>query len=142
MRKLQLGTSQEGQGQPASHGEQLTPTAGGENQGRVEGVRWSMEKPKAEAGALFSTQGQQLAVAAETAVWSQARNCPLHHPQALGPWTEHQGNQGSFHGRGWGQPASSSPQNWGVSYPIPPHPFLSLFTAFSIQMFLFYCSFL
>ncbi|MEJ1279784.1 calcium/calmodulin-dependent protein kinase I [Cricetulus griseus] len=29
MRKLQLGTSQEGQGQPASHGEQLTPTAGG-----------------------------------------------------------------------------------------------------------------
>ncbi|XP_040851077.1 calcium/calmodulin-dependent protein kinase type 1 isoform X2 [Ochotona curzoniae] len=31
MRKLQLGTSQEGQGQPASHGELLTPAAGGEH---------------------------------------------------------------------------------------------------------------
>lgn len=89
MRKLQLGTSQEGQGQTASHGELLTPTAG----------------------------GQQLAAAVETAVWSQAQNCPLHHPQALGPWTEHQGVRVSSV-RGWRQPASSSPQNWGVSDPI------------------------
>lgn len=48
MRKLQLGTSQEGQGQTASHGELLTPTAGGKHQGPVGGDRWSM---KAGAGA-------------------------------------------------------------------------------------------
>lgn len=103
MRKLQLGTSQEGQGQTASHGELLTPTAGGKNQGLVEGHRWSVKKHKAGADAdsalltpalqpplpFPSTQGQQLAAAVETAVWSQARNCPLHHPQALGPWIEH-----------------------------------------------------
>lgn len=51
MRKLQLGTSQEGQGQTGSHGELLTPTAGGKNQGLVEGHRWSMRKNKAGAGA-------------------------------------------------------------------------------------------
>lgn len=49
MRKLQLGTSQEGQGQTASHGELLTPTAGGKNQGLVEGHSWSLRKHKAGA---------------------------------------------------------------------------------------------
>lgn len=39
MRKLQLGTSQEGQGQTASHGELLTPAAGGEDQGP--GMAWA-----------------------------------------------------------------------------------------------------
>ncbi|KAF5922518.1 hypothetical protein HPG69_008278 [Diceros bicornis minor] len=66
MRKLQLGTSQEGQGQTGSHGELLTPAAGGEDQG----------------------SGQRLVAAVETASWSQAQSCPPHCPlssRALDP---------------------------------------------------------
>jgi len=44
MRKLQLGTSQEGQGPTASHGELLTPAAGGEDQCSVQGREWSMKR--------------------------------------------------------------------------------------------------
>lgn len=54
MRRLQLGTSQEGQGQTASHGELLTPTAGGKNRGHVAGARWSMKRRKAGWSLLHS----------------------------------------------------------------------------------------
>ncbi|XP_023366393.1 calcium/calmodulin-dependent protein kinase type 1 isoform X3 [Otolemur garnettii] len=50
MRKLQLGTSQEGQGQMASHGELLTPAAGGEECGSLEGHGWSTKKDSGWSG--------------------------------------------------------------------------------------------
>ncbi|XP_045385735.1 calcium/calmodulin-dependent protein kinase type 1 isoform X5 [Lemur catta] len=52
MRKLQLGTSQEGQGQTASHGDLLTPAAGGEEHGSLEGHRWSTKRCQAGVESL------------------------------------------------------------------------------------------
>nr|XP_019603856.1 PREDICTED: calcium/calmodulin-dependent protein kinase type 1 isoform X1 [Rhinolophus sinicus] len=86
-------------------------------------------------------KGQWLATAVETAAWSRARNCPPHCPtssRTLDP------GLGSPVGEGWGVACSPSLPELGSSpAPCPPYPFpYHSSTAFSIQMFLFYCSFL
>nr|XP_015301730.1 PREDICTED: calcium/calmodulin-dependent protein kinase type 1 isoform X1 [Macaca fascicularis] len=124
MRKLQLGTSQEGQGQTASHGELLTPVAGGEEQILQKGMggpqrgTWAGVEGLPLQPALFSLpmQGQQLAVAVETAAWSRAQNCPPHCPTSsraldLG--------SGSPAWEGLGAACSPSLPELGVSLPCP-----------------------
>lgn len=99
MRKLQLGTSQEGQGQTASHGELLMPAAG----------------------------AQGLAAAVGTAAWSRARNCPPRCPRNS---RARNACPGGVVAACMGELPCPTPS------PRRCHPL------FSIQMFLFYCSFL
>ncbi|XP_076972748.1 calcium/calmodulin-dependent protein kinase type 1 isoform X2 [Tamandua tetradactyla] len=148
MRKLQLGTSQEGHGQTASHGELLVPAAGGEDCGSAGQQGWSTRRlPGQNGGSVLSTNAV-LSSRARAGGWlllsrllCGARLRPAVHvvPPALRPWSQH---QDPWHGRGW-EAACPPSRNWG--YPVLPRPqTLSYLSSiiFSIQMFLFYCSFL
>ncbi|XP_044907873.1 calcium/calmodulin-dependent protein kinase type 1 isoform X3 [Felis catus] len=146
MRKLQLGTSQEGQGPTASHGELLTPAAGGEDQCSVEGHGWEetyrLEWRVCSYDQSFSLSPCRASVWLLLSRWlcgAGLRNVPYSAPPALGPQIQ---GPDPLCGRGWGSLLLPS-LNWSYPASLPSHPFpYHSSTAFSIQMFLFYCSFL
>lgn len=130
MRKLQLGTSQEGQGPTASHGELLTPAAGGEDQDSVEGYGWSMKRHPDWSGGSASTAKSVLSPCRASGWLLLSRllcgagpgNVPQAVPPALGPWIQ---GQDPLCVRDWGQTAPLLSFNWG--YPVPPNPTPPLF---------------
>ncbi|KAF7459735.1 Hypothetical predicted protein [Marmota monax] len=94
MRKLQLGTSQEGQGQTASHGELLTPTAGGEEQGCLEGCGWATKRrpagvqgvPYCQLYSVLPHRAVSRLLLSRLLCGARPGTVPHNAPAALGPW--------------------------------------------------------
>lgn len=127
MRKLQLGTSQEGQGPMVSHGELLTPAAAGEDQDSVEGYGWSMKRHPGWSGGSASTAKSVLSpcracgwlLLSRLLCGARPGNVPQAVPPALGPWIQ---GQDSPCVRDWGQIAPLFSLKWAYLVLSNPHP--------------------
>lgn len=127
MRKLQLGTSQEGQGQTASRGELLAPAAGGENRAQCKGMGgpWRAAQAGVEVcscdqlRSLFPCRAGGWLLLSRLLCGAQPRTVPRSAPPALEAWIQ---GQDLLCRKGWGWPAPPPSLNWGGTLPTPSTP--------------------